>query len=86
MTEHDNIIAIADAIAAMAQTMATRADFGPREMIAALCLALVRFNFTEAKDGHETKALEDAFRFMRAAHGDLMNAYLADREAAGVVH
>lgn len=81
-----SIINIADAIEDTAEAMAKQADLGPREMIAAICLSLVRANFTNARDGRETSALEDAFRFMRAAHGDLMNAYLADREAAGVVH
>lgn len=85
MNKH-NVIDMADAIEDTAEAMAKEADLGPREMIAALCLSLVRANFTNARDGKETSALEDAFRFMRAAHNDLMNAYLADREAAGVVH
>ncbi len=85
MNKH-SVIDMADAIEDTAEAMAKEANLGPREMIAALCLSLVRRNFTNARDGKETIALEDAFRFMRAAHGDLMNAYLADREAAGVVH
>jgi hypothetical protein len=85
MNKH-NVIDMADAIEDTAEAMAKEANLGPREMIAALCLSLVRCNFTNARDGKETSALEDAFRFMRAAHNDLMNAYLADREAAGVVH
>lgn len=85
MTKH-SVIDMADAIEDTAEAMAKEANLGPREMIAAICLSLVRANFTNARDGKETGALEDAFRFMRAAHNDLMNAYLADREAAGVVH
>ena len=85
MTKH-SVIDMADAIEDTAEAMAKEANLGPCEMIAAICLSLVRANFTNARDGKETSALEDAFRFMRAAHDDLMNAYLADREAAGVVH
>lgn len=86
MTITRDVIRITEALMEIAEEMTQDEGHGPREMIAALCLAFVRANFVNARDGKETAALEDSFRFMRAAHDDLMKAYLADREAPEAVH
>lgn len=60
---------------------------GPRELIAVLGVALVRANFQHAKDGRETSALEDAFRFMRGLNDGMVADYVkSQREDAEAIH
>lgn len=86
MTISRDIIRITEALMEIAEEITADEGYGPREMIAALCLAFVRANFINARDGKETTALEDAFRFMRAAHDDLMKAHLESRETSETAH
>lgn len=83
----DNLNRYSRILEDVAKSIVEQHDMGPREMIAIIGVALVRANFVHAKDGKETSALEDAFRFMRALHDDMVADYVkSHREDAEGVH